>query len=98
MKNDDIQLVRRLRDVGHGQLAVANMLGLTLDEVRQAASEPDEFSLVDGEPLWQRVERLTKYYREQKLLDMEGKTPDELYQERRLLRLRAARIAKRNHV
>lgn len=58
MTNDMINKVRSLRAIGKNSREVADMLGIAIDEVKQAASEPDEHTLVDGEPLRQRVERL----------------------------------------
>ena len=60
MNNNMIFRVRQLREIGHNSREVAEMLGLSLGEVNQAASEPDEHTIVDlktGETLQERVER-----------------------------------------
>lgn len=60
MNNDTIFRVRQLRDIGHNSREVAAMLGISIDDVKQAASEPDEHTVVNeknGETLQQRVER-----------------------------------------
>lgn len=66
MNNDMIFRVRKLRDIGHNSREVAEILGIAIDEVKQAASEPDEHTVVNpknGETLMQRVERKKKQIR-----------------------------------
>lgn len=73
MTNDMINKVRRLRDIGHNSREVAAMLGLSIADVKQAASEPDEHTIVNsktGETLLQRVERKKIQLRKRHMREM----------------------------
>lgn len=76
MTNDMINKIRGLRDIGHNSREVAAMLGIAIADVKQAASEPDEHTLTDGEPLRRRVERLKaelRYVHECELRDSDAR-------------------------
>lgn len=67
MNNELIARIRQLRGDGMNSVRVANMLDLALHDVMQAATEPDEDTLVDGERLEDRVRRVSRELRERHL-------------------------------
>jgi len=70
MNKKQIDEIRRLRDIGISMLTISIMLQVEPSEVWQASSEPDEDTIIDGERLENRVRRLTKELREQRMVDL----------------------------